>query len=283
MDETRAPRWTASRPTAIRTRDALFGIGAFSRDSGQVATTMTIGSWCEGPDGEFSYGSFGVLLDRLVGAAISPGGPAGHWPSTTEIVATFAAAAPTSGETVDAESRIIETRTAGALAEAAIRRRDGTAVALATGRILFTPLAARPVWSSPADLASVAARPARSMLPLVGAMMSPAGAPGTIELPANPVAANPAGNLHGGVALSLAIAAGVASARHGGESLDVSSVHIAFLRPCPSVGIIRFVPAVVHRGRSLAVIHVECFRADGRVSSVSTVSCGRKEVPAAAQ
>jgi uncharacterized protein (TIGR00369 family) len=96
-----------------------------------------------------------------------------------------------------------------------------------------------------------------------------------IELRANPVAANPAGNLHGGVTLSMAMAAGVAAARDGGEPLDVNSVQIAFLRPCPSVGIIRFVPTVVHRGRNLAVIHVDCRRADGRVTSVSTITCGR--------
>jgi uncharacterized protein (TIGR00369 family) len=272
-------RSTASPPESVRARDALFGIGAFRRDPGAAATTMTIGPWCQGPDGAFSYGSFGVLLDRLVGAAISPGAPAGHWPSTTEIATTFAAAAPAFGAVVDAESRLIKTRTAGALAQAAIRHPDGTPVALATGRILFTPLAPRPPQphpqSQPSDLASRSALPAKSMLDVVGATMSHAEAPGAIELRANPVAANPAGNLHGGVTLSMAMAAGVAAARDGGEPLDVNSVQIAFLRPCPSVGIIRFVPTVVHRGRNLAVIHVDCRRADGRVTSVSTITCGR--------
>lgn len=261
-----------SAATSLIARDTLFGIGPLARDQNGWATTeMTIGPWCRDPDGQLTYASLGVLIDRLIGAARSGAIPKGCWPSTTELAATFVARLPSEGAPLRASSRPTLTDRRGGVAQARIWRDDNVPVAFAAGRVLLTKLAEHGHRS----LQLLEHEPTRSsMFGVLGSSVVRHDDILVVEQPSNTIAANPTGNLHGGVALSLAIAAGALAASSEQHPLAATGARISFIRPCAMVGAVRFVPELVHCGRHAALAHVRCYRADQKLASMASVSLG---------
>lgn len=254
-------------------RDSLLGMGDFERSAGSVAGAMMTGPWCIGPDGRPTYGALGVLLDVLVGGAISAACPPRHWPSTTEISATFSAPLPVDGTVLEARSAAIHHEPTAALAEASVRDAEGRPVALATGRFRFTPSADAPTTRAiRAEVMVPAVEPGRSLLELLDVTISESEAGPELYTPGGAMIVNPVGNVHGGISLALSIVAGLHAVQSADLPLRVTSAHIAYLRPSPAATGVRFTTKPLYRGRSLAVVQVQGVRPDGKASSIATVT-----------
>jgi uncharacterized protein (TIGR00369 family) len=100
-----------------------------------------------------------------------------------------------------------------------------------------------------------------------------------LHLTTGPNVANPLGNLHGGIVLCLSEIAASMAVRSESDPLDAASMHIAYVRPGPVAGTVRFRTQVAYRGRTSAVVRVECLRPDGKACAVATVTCGGPRRP----
>jgi uncharacterized protein (TIGR00369 family) len=243
--------------------EQLFGMGPVRAVDGGAEAEMPTGPWLAGPDGSPAAGALGVLVDDVLGQAMLPGRPSGHWSVTTELTIDLVAPLPLDGRPLTARSRPVALDAAGAMSRGEVRDADGRVVAVAAVWGRYVPGVPDGVLNPPADGAP--AERGRSVAELLGARPGPDG---VLQTTVKPQVANPAGVMHGGV-LSCLCEAVAATALLGSE-LRTASLHVVFLRG--AAGVLRFVPTVVHRGRALAMVRVDVALADGRTCTAATIT-----------
>jgi uncharacterized protein (TIGR00369 family) len=248
--------------------EALFRVGAVTGDAASAASTMQTGPWTLGPDGRASAGSLGVLLDVVLGGAAVANRPPQTWAVSTEIQVDFCTPLPAGHATLSAQAGTIHHDGNGALAQGSVTDEDDRLVAVATQRVRFVPGAPSGANTLPDDFIIGSGQ---QILPTLNAWQQD----GDVCLDASVRVSNPMGNLHGGIALCLADIAGLSAVQSREHPLDTSTLHISYLRPGPLEGVLRFRAKPLHRGRTLAVVRVQCLRPDHKPFAVATVSYQR--------
>ncbi len=195
--------------------------------------------------------------------------PEGFWAVSTEIHLDFIEDPPVDGAILRAESWVLGRGARAGLAGGRIVDAQGRLIASGTTRLQTVPLIAPPGAPaiSPDDLDSRLR--ARSIVDLLG--VEYAREASGIEFGPSPMLANPMGNIHGGVLLCASEITG--SAALADADFRTTSIHISYLRPCPSDEPVTFAPKIVHRGRSLGIVEVSSRNTAGKTCTTATVTC----------
>lgn len=267
---------TADQETLVVPRgrpENLFDV-SLAAAPGLARAAMPTGHWLRGRDERLSPAGLGVLMDDVLGQAVLLTRPAGLWSVTTELNLDVIAPLPADGPAVTATASPVALDDAGGLARGEVRDAAGRCLATGTAWARFIAGVPAEVSRPPALPADVARGDCLS--DLLQVRLSDAG---LIDLPARADLGNPAGVVHGGVLMSLA----VMSAEQAllGSQLEIASVRIVYLRP--AVKELQFVPHIVHRGRSLGLVRVDVKNAAGTLCTSATVTarsaagpqCGR--------
>lgn len=227
---------------------------------------MRTGPWTSGADGRPSPAALGVLLDVAIGGAAVAHAPQGHWGVTIDLYASFGARMPGDGSDLALLARSTHHDRGSAIAAGEVLTDDGRVVATAVQRVRFVAGAPR---TDTAPAAAVAGD--GDLLGTIGAHRSTATVDEVELLVATTAGlANPAGVVHGGIQFALAAEAAALAA----PELDLSSVHVAYVRPCALGDELRVRTSTSYRGRTAALVEVRCLRTDGKAASVATVTCG---------
>jgi len=241
----------------------LFDLGPVLAESGRARASMSTGPWLRGRDGRPSPAGLGVLLDDVLGQAVLTARPAGLWSVTTELNIDVAAPLPADGTRVRATAAPVLLDDAGGLARGEVVDAAGRCLATATTWARFFAGIPDTVLHPPKLPDEVARGECLSDLLRVAV----AGT-GLLDLPARADLGNPAGVVHGGVLLCLAVMS-AEQALHD-SLLEVASVRVVYLRP--AVNELTFVPVIVHQGRSLGVVRVDVKNAAGALCTSATVT-----------
>ena len=241
----------------------LFDIGPVLAASGGARASMPTGPWLRGRDGRLSPAGLGVLLDDVLGQAVLARRPDGLWSVTTELNVDVAGPLPADGQAVRATAAPALLDDAGGLARGEVRDAAGRCLAVGTTWARFVAGVPAEVLNPP-DLPADIARGA-CLSDLLGVRILDDG---LLSLPPRADLGNPQGVVHGGVLLSLAVMS-AEQVLHDSQ-LEVASVRVVYLRPAASE--LRFVPAVVHRGRSFGVVRVDVRNAAGALCTSATVT-----------
>ncbi len=249
--------------------EALFRLHDVDGSFPVTTARMHTGPWVRGPHGDPSPGVIGVLLDVLLGCPVIAGGPDGCWGVTTTMSAEFCAPIPahTSYLTGTGEAMYL-TETDG-ISRGSIHTAEGDLIVLGTQHTRFVP-------ALPADRARPAvpdiADADKSVLDFLAAAGRTDDGGFTLELAAGPHVANPLGNLHGGIVLCLSEITASMATHDPARPLVPASISVAYLRPGPADGTVRFAAQVAHRGRTSAAVRIDCLRPEGKACAVATVT-----------
>ncbi|AXY50592.1 PaaI family thioesterase [Rhodococcus ruber] len=264
---------TIDTPTALRffstAAEKLFRVADVTGDETRGLTDMLTGPWLADEFGQPYRGTLGVVMDDVMGHLVSGPTPEGHWAVSTEIHLDFIADPPVDGSVLRAESWVLGRGSRTGLAGGRVVDAQGRLIACGSTRLQTVPLTDPPGAPvlSPDDLDSRLR--ARSIIDLLGAEHA-RGASG-IEFGPSPMLANPMGNIHGGVLLCASEIAGSAALPTDAE-FRTTSIHISYLRPCPSDEPVTFTPKVVHCGRSLGIVEVSSRNAAGKTCTTATIT-----------
>jgi uncharacterized protein (TIGR00369 family) len=239
--------------------EVLFGIGRITAGPGRTAAgSMLAGPWLVA-DGRPAAGALAVLMDDVLGQSVITARPAGHWAVTTELTLDFCAPVPVRGR-LSAEAEALVVDGAGGMARGTVRDEAGSPIAAGTTWQRFVPTVPDTVTAGVRAAERGPTDPVPVDLPEVSAE--------AVVLGDRAEFANPAGVVHGGV---LAWAAELAARRAvAPTALDTGSLHLQYVRP--AVAPVSCVAAIVHGGRSFAVVDVELRGRDGRLCSRATVT-----------
>lgn len=265
---------TTDNPTALRFfstgAERLFRVADVTGDDTHGYTEMVTGPWLADKFGRACRGTLGVVMDDVMGHLVNGMTPEGFWAVSTEIHLDFVADPPVDGSVLRAESWVLGRGSRTGLAGGRVVDAQGRLIACGSTRLQTVPLTDPPGAPavSPDDLDSRVR--ARSIVELLGAEHA-CGASG-IEFGPSPTLANPMGNIHGGVLLCASEIAGSAALAIDAD-FRTTSIHISYLRPCPSDEPVTFAPKVVHRGRSLGIVEVSSRNAAGKTCTAATITC----------
>ncbi|MGW0025355.1 PaaI family thioesterase [Rhodococcus sp. NPDC003383] len=265
---------TTDNPTALRFfstgAERLFRVADVTGDDTHGYTEMVTGPWLGDELGRPCRGTLGVVMDDVMGHLVSGMTPEGFWAVSTEIHLDFVADPPTDGSVLRAESWVLGRGAQTGLAGGRVVDEQGRLIACGSTRLQTVPLADPP--GAPAisldDLDSRLG--AGSIIDLLGAEHA-WGASG-IEFGPSPMLANPMGNIHGGVLLCASEITGSAALPID-AGFRTTSIHISYLRPCPSDAPVTFAPKIVHRGRSLGIVEVSSRNTAGKTCTTATITC----------
>jgi len=241
----------------------LFDIGPVLAESRGARASMPAGPWLRGGDGRLSPAGLGVLLDDVLGQAVLIKRPAGLWSVTTELNIDVAAPLPADRQTVTATALPVLLDDAGGLARAEVQDAAGRCLAVGTTWARFVAGVPAEVLDPPRLAGDLDRGECLSDLLQVRIPDS-----GLLELPPRVDLGNPRGAVHGGVLLCLAVMS-AEQALHDSQ-LEVASVRVVYLRPAAHE--LKFVPVIVHRGRSLGVVRVDVENAAGALCTSATVT-----------
>jgi uncharacterized protein (TIGR00369 family) len=251
-------------PTVPRGRpENLFDVGPVLAESGWARASMPTGPWLRGRDGRLSPAGLGVLLDDVLGQAVLIKRPAGFWSVTTELTIDVAAPLPADGNMVSAAASPVLLDDAGGLARGEVRDAAGRCLAVATTWARFVAGIPDAVLDPPKLPDDIARGECLSDLLRVRIPDT-----GLLDLPSHVDLGNPQGVVHGGVLLCLAVMS-AEQALHDSH-LEVASVRVVYLRP--AVNELKFLPVIVHHGRSLGVVRVDVQNAAGALCTSATVT-----------
>jgi uncharacterized protein (TIGR00369 family) len=225
--------------------------------------SVPAGPWLRGAGGRLSPAGLGVLLDDVLGQAVLGQRPSGCWSVTTELNVDVAAPLPADGPPVTATAAPLLLDDAGGLARAEVRDSAGRCLAVGTTWSRFVPGVPAEVLNPPELPGAVDRGGCLSDLLRVRVPDS-----GSLELPPRADLGNPQGVVHGGVLLCLVVMTAEQVLRD--SRLEVASVRVVYLRP--ATGELSFVPATVHRGRSLGVVRVDVRNGAGALCTSATVT-----------
>jgi uncharacterized protein (TIGR00369 family) len=253
-----------SIPTVPRGRpEHLFDMGPMLVEDGRALASMPTGPWLRGPDGRLSPAGLGVLLDDVLGQAVLIQRPPGLWSVTTELNLDVVAPLPADGPMVSATASPVLIDDAGGLARGEIRDAAGRCLAIGTTWARFVAGIPAEIFDPP-ELPDDIAR-GECLSDLLQLRIPDAG---LIDLPSRADLGNPNGVVHGGILWCLAVMS-AGQALHS-RQLEVASVKVVYVRP--AVRELKFVPVVVHHGRSLGVVRVDVVNAAGALCTSATVT-----------
>jgi acyl-coenzyme A thioesterase PaaI-like protein len=241
----------------------LFDIGPVLAESGGARASMPTGPWLRGRDGRLSPAGLGVLLDDVLGQAVLTSRPAGLWSVTTELNIDVAAPLPADGQKLSASAAPLLLDEAGGLARGEVRDAAGRRLAVGTTWARFVAGVPAEIFDPPKLPVTVARGACLSDLLQVRVPDS-----GPLDLPSRADLGNPQGVVHGGVLLSLAVMS--AEQALYDSQLEIASVRVVYLRP--AVRELKFVPVIVHHGRSFGVVRVDVTNAPGALCTSATVT-----------
>jgi uncharacterized protein (TIGR00369 family) len=241
----------------------LFDIGPVLAESGGARASMPTGPWLRGRDGRLSPAGLGVLLDDVLGQAVLTSRSAGLWSVTTELNIDVAAPLPADGQKLSASATPLLLDDAGGLARGEVRDAAGRCLAVGTTWARFVAGVPAEIFDPPKLPVAVARGACLSDLLQVRVLDS-----GLLDLPSRADLGNPQGVVHGGVLLSLAVMS--AEQALYDSQLEIASVRVVYLRP--AVRELKFVPVIVHHGRSFGVVRVDVTNAAGALCTSATVT-----------
>jgi len=262
---------------ALNQPEVLLGIHDIEhRPGGWVHGSMPLGPWLAGWSGNDPMaGSVGVLLDDVLGYAAVGWGEASRWAVTTEMRADFTRPLPAGGR-LFGSGRTVHRDEFSALGKGELADARGEVVAHIAQRNRYVDVRVDQVGAGSTGLDdAVRAETARGgRLPdLLG---GPTGAAGRHELHIGPRLANPMGNLHGGLGMTLCelVARDLIP-----KSLQTTGVHVSFLRPVALGTDLVLAGDVVHQGRTLALVEVAARLPDGRLAMRASVTVEDSRTP----
>ena len=233
--------------------EALLRMGELTAQDRVFRGSMPVGPWLAAQR-RTPAGTLAVLVDDLLGYALTDDLPSGRWSVSTEITLDVLRPLPTSGRLL-ADARVVQSDAQGGFAAGTVRTEDGTRIAVCTQRGRFIPapdgLVEEGAWGGP---------------PRPGDLERLLGVRDGVPLTTTDVHANEGGNLHGGV--SMLVSDVVAGALAPG--LVTSSIHITYTRAVPIGAEITWRAEVRHPGRSLTVVDVDGV-VDDRVCTTARV------------
>jgi uncharacterized protein (TIGR00369 family) len=241
----------------------LFDIGPVLAESGGARASMPTGPWLRGRDGRLSPAGLGVLLDDVLGQAVLSKRPAGLWSVTTELNIDVAVPLPADGPAVTATAAPVLLDDAGGLARAEVRDTAGRCLAVGTTWARLVAGVPAAVLDPPKLSGDLDRGECLSDLLQVRVPDS-----GILDLPSRVDLGNPQGVVHGGVLLCLTVMS-AEQALHDSQ-LEVASVRVVYLRP--AVQELKFVPDIIHHGRSLGVVRVDVTNTAGALCTSATVT-----------
>ena len=199
-------------------------------------------------------GALAVLVDDLLGYAITADLPGGRWSVSTEITLDVLRPLPASGRVL-ADGKLVQSDAQGGFATGTVRNEEGTRLAVCTqrGRFIRAPeeLVEEGAWGGP---------------PRPGDLERLLSVRDGVPMPTTDVLANEGGNLHGGISMFASdLVAGALR-----PDLVTASVHITYTRAIPIGADVTWSTTVRHDSRSLAVIDVDGV-VDDRVGTTTRV------------
>jgi uncharacterized protein (TIGR00369 family) len=250
--------------------EALFRVHPVAGTASSVTGSMRTGRWTHGPAGRPTFGALGVLLDVVLGVPLIAARPPGHWGVTTSMSVEFCAPLPDADSILSASGHTVFRTAAGGVSHGSVLAANGDTVAIGSLQLRFVPRVPTPDRRAAAMPGTDAERP---ILDLLDAAAHRADSGVELHLRTGPNVTNPLGNLHGGIALCLSEIAASIAVRSDTHPLEPARLDIAYIRPGPSRGVARFTTEVVYRGRTSAVVRVDCRRpADDKACAVATVT-----------
>ena len=265
---------TSDTPTALRFfstgAEKLFRVSDVTGNDSHGFSEMVTGPWLADDHGRPCRGTLGVVMDDVMGHLVSGMTPEGFWAVSTEIHLDFVADPPVDGSVLRAESWMLGRGARTGLAGGRVVDAQGRLIACGSTRLQTVPLTDPPGAPAVSSEDLNSRLRADSIIELLGAE-HPRGA-GGLEFGPSPVLANPMGNIHGGVLLCASEITG-STALSADAGFRATSIHISYLRPCPSDQPVTFAPKIVHRGRSLGIVEVTCRNTAGKTCTTATVTC----------
>jgi acyl-coenzyme A thioesterase PaaI-like protein len=233
--------------------EALLRMSALTVEDGVFRGSMPVGPWL-GVERRTPAGALAVLVDDLLGYAITADLPGGRWSVSTEITLDVLRPLPTSGRVL-ADGKLAQSDAQGGFASGTVRNEEGTRLAVCTqrGRFIRAPegLVEEGAWGGP---------------PRPGDLERLLSVRHDVPMPTTDVLANESGNLHGGVSMFVAdIVAGALA-----PTLVTSSIHITYTRAIPIGADVTWRATVRPAGRSLGVVDVDGV-VDDRVGTTARV------------
>lgn len=249
--------------------ERFFHVHDVTGSASSVTASMNTGRWTHGAHGIPTFGALGVFIDVLLATPLLTGRPPGHWGVTTSMSIEFCARVPDTDSTLTGFGRTVHRAALDGVSYGMVRTADGIAVAVGSQQIRFIPDVRDPEGGRPGAAASPGDR---TLLELLGATSHITEDGFELHLRADPIVANPTGTMHGGIVLCLSEVSASMAVYSRSQPVEASSIHVAYVRPGPADGTVRFKTQVSHRGRSSAAVRVDCLRPDGKVCAVATVT-----------
>jgi uncharacterized protein (TIGR00369 family) len=254
-------------PTVDSAPERLFQVAApIASDDGAVTTRMPTGAWLNGPTGRPLGGALGVLADNALGFALLLDRPADRWSVSSEISIDLCGMLPGDGSLLSATARTIHRDTAGGVSSGTVLDEQGRVVAVCRQHGRWVPHALLPVGGGLPNART------SDLMSLLGVRVKTTDDGAELECVATIDLVNPLGNLHGGIALCASDIAANAALIATGLTCDTASIHIAYVRPVPLGTVLTFEAAVVHAGRTFAVVSVAGKNESGKACTIATVT-----------
>ncbi|GAB2928117.1 hypothetical protein GCM10027047_26120 [Rhodococcus aerolatus] len=256
---TRADAWTRSgNPMALfRVTRPVHVDGGSS-----TVTEMAVGPWLTDATGRPTPAALGVLLDEALGYSVFAARPADTVSVTSELGVDLAHEVPPDATRLVARTDVVAVHPDCGMAACRVETDTGVLVALGTTWCRFLPAAGARV-----DETYFADGPVPDDDVRAPALLGTDPAAGVLQ----PVGshANGLGNVHGGIVLGAATLAGRAALP---ATATTTSVRTSYLRPTLLTGPVDLAVEVVRAGRTVGVARVATVGADGRTTTVSTVT-----------
>lgn len=204
-----------------------------------------------GLDGLPAAGAIGVLADAVLGFALISATEGRSWSVSVEISLDFLDTL--SAGDLHAVGRGTDIDGVAGFARGAISDSAGRTLAHVRQHGRYVP---RPAMTAAPPAAGVGASATTGVLELLGATAASVAGGHELVIEDPGIWENALGTIHGGVAICAAEAAAAYATLDSPEPLRTTSLNIAFAKPMPGDGPIRFQTRALHRGRTMRMIEV---------------------------
>ncbi|PYE12336.1 uncharacterized protein (TIGR00369 family) [Williamsia limnetica] len=250
--------------------ETLFGITALDLGPHTGELEMASGPWLRDGD-RVGRAALAVVFDDVTGYVVAAGAEDGRWPVSLGMHLDFLSDPPTDGSTLRARGELLRRDVGGGWTTGRVTNEKGEVLVVATQRshlVATDRPVVRPSTVIPAGTTDD--RPLREILGVAGSAHHDDRSR-TLELPPSDMIANTKGSVHGGVLVCVVEMAAM-QALEAGPRLELSSIDVAFLRPCDAGEAVTFRAEVVHSGRTLQLVRVAAENVHGKTCALATVT-----------
>ena len=251
-------------PMVLSGPEVLFGVQRITREpDGSLRSTQIAGPEITDASGRAQLAGLGVLIDDVLGYAVNQA--SAGWSVSTEISVDVTGQLPSAG-TVTCTGRAVHVDDAGALAKGEVLGAAGDVIARCVLRGRFT--GRHPDDAALGSGTSICPPDVdrRTIDQVLGPNVRRVRDGLRIEVTDRLL--NPLGNLHGGMHLCLVERAGALAVPELGST---ASLRLQLVRGVPMDTVLAVRAKTLHRGRTLAVVHVAAQDQEGRVCTLGTV------------